>query len=187
LISRLLGNILYSLECLLTPGLSGGSPFAKRHRSRKRPTIREEAPVEESSSSGSCSEPDEEAEPNHEVEKMDEETWVQWIQRCTRTVEGHWARTALDDWIVAQRRRKWRFAGHTARREDNRWSETLLGWEPPVSNRERGHPPKRWTNDLDAFFYRLDGTPQLGWKLVARDRAKWQSLEDEFVEHAWYR
>lgn len=101
---------------------------------------------------------------------------------------GHWARTALDDWGVAQGRRKWRLAGHTARREDNRWSETLLGWEPPVSvsNRERGHPPKRWTNDLDAFFYHLDGTPHLAWKLVARDRAKWQSLEDDFVSRAWY-
>jgi len=153
----------------------------------KRPTISQEAPAEESSSSGSCSEPDEEAAPTHEEEKMDEETWVQWMQRCTHTVEGHWARTALDDWSVAQRRREWRLAGHTARRDDNRWSETLLGWEPPVSNRERGHPPKRWTNDSDTFFHHLDGTPQLGWKLVPRDRARWQSLEDDFVHQAWYR
>jgi hypothetical protein len=95
---------------------------------------------------------EEDATDDCEEAKLEQETWVQWIQRCTRIAEDQLEKASIDDWVVTQRRRKWRLAGHTARRDDNRWSETLLGWEPPCSNRGRGHPCKRWTSDLDAYF-----------------------------------
>ena len=78
-------------------------------------------------------------------------------------------------------------AGHTARRTDNRWSEAVLGWEPPYSNRRRGHPCKRWESDLDAFFFHREGPPRWVWQRVAGDREQWHRLEDEFVARAWYR
>ena len=153
----------------------------------RRPATEQEGGGDGSESSSSCAEPPEDPELNSEEDKVEEETWVQWIQRCTHIVEMHWDRAAIDDWVVGQRRRKWRLAGHTARREDKRWSETLMCWEPLWSNRMRGHPPKRWTTDLDAFFHSLNGTPRCVWKWEAQDRNRWQHLEDSFVAKAWYR
>ena len=128
----------------------------------------------------------------HEVEDQEEaeektetETWVEWIRRCTHIVEHHLKQASIDDWVVAQRRRKWRFAGHTARRDDNRFSEAVLGWEPPFSHRGRGHPSRRWTDDLDAFFYHLLGTPRWIWKAAALDREEWHRHEEEFVASRW--
>ena len=144
-----------------------------------------------SSSSGSDtdgSEPEEtEEDQKGTTDKKQEESWVDWIQRCTRIVEHQLGKAGVDDWVAAQRRRKWRLAGHTARRQDGRWSETLLDWEPICGHRSRGHPPKRWTNDLDAFFFHLDGVPRWIWKATAQDREKWQVLEDSFVERRWYK
>ena len=42
-------------------------------------------------------------------------------------------------------------------------------------------------NDLDAYLYHVEGAPKWGWKAVALDREKWQSLEEDFVSQAWYR
>ena len=145
-------------------------------------------PAEQDTASDSSSEYAEPAdEPTDGTEKMEEESWVEWIKRCMHAAELHLRRASIDDWVAAQRRRKWRLAGHTARRDDDRWSEALLGWEPPCSNWGRGHPCKRWTNDLDSFFYSRDGTPRWVWKIVAQDREKWQSLEDVFIAKAWYK
>ena len=102
-------------------------------------------------------------------------------------MEHHLAGAGVDDWVTAQRRRKWRLAGHTARRQDGRWSEKFLDWEPFCGHRPRGHPPKRWTNDLDAFSFHLDGAPRWIWKAAAQNRDKWQELEDRFVERRWYK
>ena len=66
-------------------------------------------------------------------------------------------------------RRKWRLAGHMARRTDGRWSETMLGWQPLYSHRGRGHPAKRWTTDVDAYFYHLEGAPFRLWSEIAHD------------------
>ena len=145
--------------------------------------------AEEDSSDGSSEQlkPSVEEQEEEENEKLEMETWVEWIKRCTHNVEGHLRKASIDDWVVAQRRRKWRLAGHTARREDHRWSETMLEWEPAKSNKRRGHPRKRWTNDMDAFFFHKEGAPRWIWKFKARNREGWQTLEDEFVEKAWYK
>ena len=154
----------------------------------KRP-LEEELQEEswESSSGSNSSHLESETEPNDETEKLQEESWIEWIQRCTHTVVRHLENATMDDWVVAQRRRKWRLAGHTARRTDHRWSETVLGWEPPYSHRPRGHPCKRWESDLDAFFFEREGAPRWVWQTAAKDREKWQELEKEFVARAWYR
>ena len=118
-------------------------------------------------------------------EKLQEETWLEWMRRCTHSAEEHLKKASIEDWVLAQRRRKWRLAGHTARREDHRWSETMLRWQPLRSFRAQGRPCKRWSDDLDSFFYCRDGLPTWVWKAVAQDRREWQSLEDEFVATAW--
>ena len=91
------------------------------------------------------------------------------------------------DWVTAQRRRKWRLTGHTARRTDGRWSTAVLTWSPQQGHRQRGHPKKRWTHDFDAFFMEHQGLPKGTWTVVAQNRALWRSFEDAFIAQAWYR
>eukprot|EP00973_Karenia_brevis_P009437 1273701-Karenia_brevis.AAC.1 len=52
--------------------------------------------------------------------------------------------------------------------------------------RNRGHPRKRWSDDLDAFFG-AQGLPRDSWKNVAQSRDTWHNLEDSFVAQSWYR
>jgi len=144
-----------------------------------------EGDVESATEDSSSDAPEPQQTEDEEEDKAETETWVEWIRRCTHTVEQHLQRASIDGWVVAQRRRKWRLAGHTPRREDNRWSEAVLGWEPPVSNRLRGRPCRRWTDDLDAYFHHVLETPRWIWKAAAQDREEWQRREDEFIASRW--
>ena len=102
-----------------------------------------------SSDSGSVSEP--EAELEQEEADMSHEAWLDWVKRTTQFVEEQLIKTGLEDWVRAIRRRIWRWAGHTARRTDGRWSTTLLNWIPSGGFRNQGRPCKRWDDDLNVF------------------------------------
>ena len=157
----------------------------------RRPAEDRQAETDSSSNSNSTSGSDfpepEGVEDENDENTSEEETWVDWIKRTTHIAEAHLRRTSVDDWVEAQRRRQWRLAGHTARRTDSRWSVTVLGWQPPYSNRGRGHPVKRWTTELDAYFFHLEGVPSGIWIAIALDRDRWHLLEDGFVRKAWSR
>ena len=43
---------------------------------------------------------------NNNVEK-EEETWVDWIIRATGVAKNEMKKTGLDNWVEAQRKRKW--------------------------------------------------------------------------------
>ena len=51
----------------------------------------------------------------------------EWIRKKTR----------VRDIIQFIKQQKWRWAGHVARREDNRWSKRLTDWCPLDSKRSR--------------------------------------------------
>eukprot|EP00973_Karenia_brevis_P009257 1255515-Karenia_brevis.AAC.1 len=108
------------------------------------------------------------------------------MKRCTSLVESCLSELKLDDWVVEQRRRKWRLAGHTVRRTDGRWSTAMCEWTPTDGYRRRGHPVKRWDTDLDAFFASTQGLTKRAWIVVAQNRKLWQNLENDFVKQAWY-
>ena len=88
---------------------------------------------------------DSELEPDNDDDskEMDHETWVEWIVRTTGIVEGQLGKAGLDDWCTAVRRKKWRWAGHLARRDDGRWSTRRLDWQPLKGQRKRGRPCKK--------------------------------------------
>ncbi|CAG9103041.1 unnamed protein product [Plutella xylostella] len=46
---------------------------------------------------------------------------------------------------------KWQWAGHVARRADDRWSRKVLEWRPRVGKRRVGRPPTRWSDDLRKY------------------------------------
>ena len=98
-----------------------------------------------------------------------QEAWIDWIRRTTHVAEEHFTRAGLEDWVAAVKRKHWKWAGHLARRTDGRWSSKLLEWIP-VGRRSRGHPCKRWSDDLDIYFDKKDGSPRGCWFHVAQHR-----------------
>ena len=96
------------------------------------------------------------------------ESWVAWIRRTTRDVEEYFQNMGGEDWVIEQKRRKWKWAGHTARRCDGRWSRALLDWIPD-GRRTKGRPITRWCDPLTKLF-KAGHLPQDFWKFQALDR-----------------
>ena len=133
--------------------------------------------VEDTASSSTDS-----AEEEDEEEEVPE-SWVEWVPRATRIAELAAAKYKVPDWAAVHLIRKWRLAGHTARRSDDRWSTLVLDFVPLSGLRRVGHPQKRWSEDIVKFFEQMHG-PGTDWKEIAQFRSVWQELEQEFV--TWY-
>jgi len=63
--------------------------------------------------------------------------------------------------------RKLRWAGHIARRSDNRWTTKATFWWPYDTKRTTGRPPDRWRKDLEQTIGKE-------WHQVAKNREKWK-------------
>jgi len=83
----------------------------------------------------------------------DDESWVEWIRRCTHTAEALLKSLGVDDWVSEQRRKKWRFAAKVVTDSVSKWNIKALMWEPEHdarynAKRRQGRPVMRWTDDL---------------------------------------
>ena len=106
------------------------------------------------------------------------EDWVSYITRATHKIERESKEAGVADWIVEQRRRKWRWAGHVARMSGNRWTKLLLDWVP-VGKRRVGRPTKRWDGEILEFAEtEFDGR---AWPAVEHNRDEWKTFEDKFA------
>ena len=63
---------------------------------------------------------DEEEDEGGKEEPVQLEDWVGFVRRATGIAEEQLTKTKLEDWVAGRRRRKWRWAGHAARRKDHR-------------------------------------------------------------------
>jgi hypothetical protein len=102
------------------------------------------------------------------------ETWPEWMKRITGLVDAQLKKANIDEWVVAQKRRKWKWAGHIARRCDGRWATKVLDWCPEHGRRKVGHPVKRWTDDLNGI---VGGDI---WLIIAQERDEWKTLEPQY-------
>ena len=109
------------------------------------------------------------------------EPWTEWVQRTTHSAEEAARLTGVRDWVVEQSRRKWIWAGHVARRTDQRWTKVVMDWIPSCGSRRAGHPDTRWADGIDSFFRRTLGMETGIWKEFAQDRANWNSLAVDFA------
>ena len=84
-------------------------------------------------------------------------------------------RTKVTD--IAQRisKLKWQWAGHIARRTDDRWGRKVLEWRPRTGKRSVGRPSTRWTDDLIK-------TAGSRWMRAASNRSYWRSLGEAYVQ-----
>jgi hypothetical protein len=103
------------------------------------------------------------------------ETWVEYMRRSARQVDELTLKYGIEEWTTMHRRRKWAFAGQTARQTDSRWSTLSLEWKPHEGHgRSRGRPRTRWSDDLEKY---AGGS----WPDEALDSELWKALEEGYV------
>ena len=122
-----------------------------------------------------------EPEETHEERDLEHEPWIEWLIRTTGIVEAQLGKLGLDDWVTAVRRKKWRWAGHLARRSDGRWSSKALSWQPAHGHRDRGQPCRKLVDEIDTFFLEHSGLEKRCWQILAQDRKTWEELESCFL------
>ena len=88
------------------------------------------------------------------------DTWIDWLRRRTRIAEHTLKALRLDDWVQAQRGRKWQAA----------WASAMLSCVPPDGCRARGRPKKRWTDVTGELFLKDVGMEERSWMAVAANR-----------------
>jgi hypothetical protein len=81
-------------------------------------------------------------------------------------------RSGIEDAAKAARRQKWRWGGHMARMDQERWAYATTVLDPRIGRRNRERPRRRW----DQEFRDVVGNQ---WSRAARDRGKWK---DAFLE-----
>ena len=118
------------------------------------------------------------------LEKLEEaenlESWVEWIQRTTREATDATKKVGVEDCEEEQRRSLWKWAGHTARRDDGRWAFKVLMCTPSCQ-RSQSRPKSRWEDVLTEYASRMSGDTQ--WYHVAGDRDRWRRYEDSFAKN----
>ena len=85
------------------------------------------------------------------------EDWVPWIKRATRDAELAGRAHNVPNWVEEVARRKFRWAGHVARRNDGRWTKLVLQWSIS-GRRDRGRPVMRWSDSVEKFFSGVVGS-----------------------------
>ena len=110
------------------------------------------------------------------TKRMGEETWVDYIQRATHKAETVMVEHGSTDWNTHRKLHKWKYAGKTAAQTDERWNTLLLDWKPfHGKGRPRGHPQKRWRDELTKYAGE-------DWYAHALDHNLWSLLESGFVQ-----
>ena len=124
-----------------------------------------------------------------EIDGEELEPWHEWVQRVTREIELDTRRLNIEDWVTAQRRKHYRWAGHIARRDDQRWTTLILDWEPEGGRLQGGagkgriqaRPRRRWEDGLMQYYAQFGIT----WREVAWNRDEWRAHEDAFCKQLW--
>jgi hypothetical protein len=73
------------------------------------------------------------------------------------------------------KRNKWRWAGHVARQQDNRWTKLTTEWQIMDGKRKPGRQSTRWRDEIQSFL-RND------WSTVAQNRDEWKNKGETFVQ-----
>ena len=58
----------------------------------------------------------------------------------------------------------------------------MLEWTPEEGARRVGHPPKRWSDDIEAMSAKLlhSEDPQ-EWRIAAANRDEWKRMEEDWL------
>ena len=85
----------------------------------------------------------------------------------------------MTDVVEFANRLRWRWAGHVARMNDNRWTVRLNEWRPRTGKRSSGRPARRWRDDIQEYAREVANADV--WSRAAKDRKLWKGLEEGFA------
>lgn len=111
--------------------------------------------------------------------------YVEWIKKATHIAVQKCEEGEVTDWVEAQKKRKWTWAGHCARRTDGRWTSKMLNFQLDVPRR-RGRPCLRWSDEILQFLEHTYGSKfenKDAWQQVAQCRDTWKLLMRDFVNY----
>lgn len=80
-------------------------------------------------------------------------------------------KTKITDALTFSLQRKWKWAGHLARYNDNRWTKRSVVWTGPRGKRAKGRPYARWVDEIITVAGK-------DWLNIAKDKKKWSTLEE---------
>ena len=91
---------------------------------------------------------------------------------------NHWIReqTRGQDIIHIIKLKKWSWAGHISRIQDQRWTTEITTWTPRDGGRSQGKPLKRWRDEIDTY------TGTVNWQQMAQNRQQWRSHAEAFIQ-----
>ncbi|XP_045534998.1 uncharacterized protein LOC106709987 [Papilio machaon] len=111
------------------------------------------------------------------------------LKTCQRAIERSYLGLKLKDKVknkvirnqtkakdVAKQilRLKWKWAGHTQRVKDERWTKIITNWLPIDHKRRKGRPYQRWCDDIAKVAGHC-------WTRLTTDRTTWSTLEEAFT------
>jgi hypothetical protein len=79
------------------------------------------------------------------------------------------------------KKRKWKWIGHTIRKDDNAVERNVLEWNPQ-STRKRGRPKKTWRRSVMEEAQR-EGKTWREVKRLAADRSRWKSFMEALCSY----
>ena len=123
------------------------------------------------------------------VARGSDEPWLEWLQRSTHRALERAAHAGVKCWKLTHYKRKYMWAGHVARRDDNSWVHRVTFWRDSawqgvvadLAQRPRRPARRRWMRFEDCLrrYTAQAGGPN--WMEAAQSKALWNSNADIFA------
>ena len=102
------------------------------------------------------------------------------------------AKTNIKDVVKFAAKQKWKWAGHVARLNDNRWTKRITDWQPRYGKRSRGRQVKRWRDRYNGikkrkqasfpfFLYSGNRCAHFFLHLLNLDNRRQSDLRDQYA------
>ena len=82
--------------------------------------------------------------------------------------------TKVEDILKSIKKKKWQWAGHVCRRQDDRWTKKVTDWTINNLRRPRARPMTRWRDEIAKFGGQ-------DWKQTSQDRETWKRMGEAYV------
>ena len=111
-----------------------------------------------------------------------------WLRRILRVYwpdliwnKDFWKRTGQERIIATIKRRRWKWIGHTLRKDERNIARHVMDWNPQ-GTWKRGRPRTTWRRSIQKDLKKINMT----WcetKRAAQDRQKWKASVDTLCPH----
>ena len=127
----------------------------------------------------------------HGKKRLEDETWLQWLQRSTRSILVIAEQAGLKPWTEKHFYRKWLWAGHVARHPAQSWLQRVTFWRDSRWQLVLGslverpfRPSKRRWMKWETLVHKYSQESGGGhWKEAAQSKDAWKRESSMFA--AW--